>query len=509
MSSSLLPVTTMHNLTVAVGLLPSLLTNSSYAGGKVVTISTATPTDVTNASTAGVNDSRKGPPWELTIFSEEHLISTSVILGLMILCCIIGNCFVIAAVILERSLHNVANYLILSLAVADLMVAVLVMPLSVVSEISEVWFLHSEVCHMWISFDVLCCTASILHLVAIALDRYWAVTSLDYMRRRTARRILLMILAVWVVALSISIPPLFGWRDTENDPEKTGLCIISQDHGYTIFSTVGAFYLPMFIMICIYARIYTVARARIRKEKFLKNYKKNGATKSTPAAGGSRPTPETKQRREHISLAVTNRNEYSVVSNCNGCSPEKEHSDVHEDTGRHKKNGTSKSKKKSKDKEKNNSDVSGDNDSVEGGGGGGSGRGYTNGGVADDPMTVVMDNKAGGGQGDGAQRPCLPSSRHRDKLEQKRERKAARTLAIITSAFIICWLPFFILALIGPFIRDKVHIPPLVDSILLWLGYVNSLLNPIIYTIFSPEFRSAFQKILFGKYSRKARARSR
>ena len=89
----------------------------------------------------------------------------------MILCCIIGNCFVIAAVVLERSLHNVANYLILSLAVADLMVAVLVMPLSVVSEISQVWFLHSEVCDMWISFDVLCCTASILHLVAIAMDR--------------------------------------------------------------------------------------------------------------------------------------------------------------------------------------------------------------------------------------------------------------------------------------------------------------------------------------------------
>ncbi|KAK3791146.1 hypothetical protein RRG08_025002 [Elysia crispata] len=82
----------------------------------------------------------ESPNWSLTVYSQEHLILTSVILGLFVLCCIIGNCFVIAAVILERSLHNVANYLILSLAVADLMVAVLVMPLSVVSEISKVSF---------------------------------------------------------------------------------------------------------------------------------------------------------------------------------------------------------------------------------------------------------------------------------------------------------------------------------------------------------------------------------
>ncbi|GFR85945.1 5-hydroxytryptamine receptor [Elysia marginata] len=78
------------------------------------------------------------PNWSLTVYSQEHLILTSVILGLFILCCVIGNCFVIAAIILERSLHNVANYLILSLAVADLMVAVLVMPLSIVSVISKV-----------------------------------------------------------------------------------------------------------------------------------------------------------------------------------------------------------------------------------------------------------------------------------------------------------------------------------------------------------------------------------
>lgn len=48
-----------------------------------------------------------------------------------------GNVFVIAAILLERNLQNVANYLILSLAVADLLVAVLVMPLGAVYEVSN------------------------------------------------------------------------------------------------------------------------------------------------------------------------------------------------------------------------------------------------------------------------------------------------------------------------------------------------------------------------------------
>ncbi|CAH1102757.1 unnamed protein product [Psylliodes chrysocephalus] len=56
----------------------------------------------------------------------------SVVLGLMILVTVIGNVFVIAAILLERNLQNVANYLIVSLAVADLMVACLVMPLGAV-----------------------------------------------------------------------------------------------------------------------------------------------------------------------------------------------------------------------------------------------------------------------------------------------------------------------------------------------------------------------------------------
>jgi len=211
-----------------------------------------------------------------------HLLVTSVVLGTIILATIIGNVFVIAAIVLERNLRNVANYLIASLAVADLLVAALVMPLAAVNEVSSRWFLGREACDAFISFDVLCCTSSILHLVAISLDRYWAVTRVDYIHNRSARRILVMVAASWGISAVISIPPLFvgstggmvnitgAGNYTAVPPDDLEECLISQDWGYTVFSTVGAFYIPLLFMMIIYASIYRVARARIRKKQFLR-----------------------------------------------------------------------------------------------------------------------------------------------------------------------------------------------------------------------------------------------
>lgn len=94
----------------------------------------------------------------------------------------------------------------------------------------------------------------------------------------------------------------------------------------------------------------------------------------------------------------------------------------------------------------------------------------------------------------------------KDSADSKRERKAAKTLAIITGAFVICWLPFFIMAiLLSAYNPDGFN--KYVIAFFLWLGYFNSTLNPIIYTIFSPEFRHAFKRILCGRRSLRRRNR--
>jgi len=93
---------------------------------------------------------------------------------------------------------------------------------------------------------------------------------------------------------------------------------------------------------------------------------------------------------------------------------------------------------------------------------------------------------------DGPQPPQRPERR-----KMRRENKAAKTLGVIMGAFLCCWLPFFTWyiydALCGELCPET---PPVVVSVLFWIGYVNSALNPLIYALFNRDFRHAFQRTL-------------
>ncbi|RWS26759.1 hypothetical protein B4U80_07664 [Leptotrombidium deliense] len=91
------------------------------------------------------------------------------------------------------------------------------------------------------------------------------------------------------------------------------------------------------------------------------------------------------------------------------------------------------------------------------------------------------------------------NSQCRESIEAKRERKAAKILVIITVTFLICWIPFFFFAILLPLCGEYCNPGNSVLIFVLWLGWVNSTLNPIIYTVFSPEFRAAFERILLGR----------
>lgn len=183
----------------------------------------------------------------------------AVVLGAITLMTVIGNIFVICAIRMDRNLRTAQNYLVFSLAVADLMVSIFVMPLSAVQEVNGGWKLGAILCDIWTFADVMSCTASILHLLAIALDRYWAVTNIDYIQRRSANRILTILAFVWGVALTVSLAPLLGWKDP--DFEKRILentCMVSQDKAYQIFATFSTFYGPLVVILLLYWKIYQV-----------------------------------------------------------------------------------------------------------------------------------------------------------------------------------------------------------------------------------------------------------
>ncbi|XP_057666037.1 5-hydroxytryptamine receptor-like [Diorhabda carinulata] len=444
----------------------------------------------------------------------------SIVLGLMILVTVIGNVFVIAAILLERNLQNVANYLIVSLAVADLMVACLVMPLGAVYVISNNWIMGPELCDMWTSIDVLCSSASILHLVAIAVDRYWAVTNVDYIHTRNSYRIGVMIIIIWTIALVVSLSPQIPqFKDPDylfriNEKKQ---CLVSQDVKYQIFATSSTFYVPLLMIFILYWKIFQTARKRIRrrreinshnsnkphkdkldkvdssqvhksflsKRKFLR-FKKNPDKQSSAAEAlvntlmtmEGQSTTTTMELMEDTDDREKSITAPDVPKNLSLALTETQSTTTEQKT-------TAFTISKATDGQNNVYQTKAAN----------------NGSAADQSETI---SRAGTLSKELPSCPAsvdklLPSKKEKkESLEAKRERKAAKTLAIITGAFVMCWLPFFILALLLPLCGDACNISGYIMSFALWLGYFNSTLNPVIYTIFSPEFRQAFKRILCG-----------
>jgi len=146
-----------------------------------------------------------------------------------------------------RPLRGVQNFYIVSLAVADLAVAAVVMPFSAVNYVlAGRWTFGVVFCHVWLTADILTCTASILNLCAIALDRYRAIHDpIGYAQRRTVARVLITVGVVWSASVLISVPPLFGWntgRSTSLYDPETLSCQLTDDRGFVVYSASGSFY---------------------------------------------------------------------------------------------------------------------------------------------------------------------------------------------------------------------------------------------------------------------------
>lgn len=99
-------------------------------------------------------------------------IAVAILSSLLAIVIFIGNGLIIVSVCLVRKLRQPANYLIVSLALSDFLVAVIVLPLTIVYEILQEWVFGNTICNIHISVDVICCATSILNLVMISIDRY-------------------------------------------------------------------------------------------------------------------------------------------------------------------------------------------------------------------------------------------------------------------------------------------------------------------------------------------------
>ncbi|XP_014323768.1 5-hydroxytryptamine receptor 5A [Myotis lucifugus] len=188
------------------------------------------PGNLTTNLSLGTEDPRPRP-LRLSVLGAFVLT----LLGCLVAATFAWNALVLATIAHVRTFHRAPYNLVVSMAISDVLVATLVMPLSLAHELAgRRWRLGARLCQLWIACDVLCCTASIWSVMAIALDRYWSITRHLAYTRGTRRRVSnLMIALTWALSAAISLAPLlFGWGEIYSErarlvrrslPEQSGL----------------------------------------------------------------------------------------------------------------------------------------------------------------------------------------------------------------------------------------------------------------------------------------------
>ncbi|XP_078029671.1 trace amine-associated receptor 4-like [Epinephelus lanceolatus] len=173
-----------------------------------------------------------------------------------------GNLLVIISIIYFKQLHTPTNYLILSLAVADLLVGVVVLPFSTLLAVSSCWHLEGLLCKVRGCFDIFLCTCSILNLCFISIDRYYAVCQpLRYRTKITVHVIVIMILVSWTVSALNGI----GLTIRGLNEEQSNRCVLFQRlTSLGIMGTFFAYYLPGIVMFTIYLKIFMVSQRQVR-----------------------------------------------------------------------------------------------------------------------------------------------------------------------------------------------------------------------------------------------------
>ncbi|KAM6961591.1 dopamine receptor D4 related sequence [Tautogolabrus adspersus] len=398
-------------------------------------------------------DSPSGDP----LYDFNYL---ALVLGVpLILVIILGNILVCVSVLTEPSLKTATNYFIISLAVADLLLAVLVLPLYVYSEfLGGVWTLSTFTCDALMTMDVMLCTASILNLCAISVDRYIAVVvPLKYNRNQFSVRQLALIAATWLLSLGVASPVMFGLNQVHGrDPSVCRL----EDDRFVVYSSICSFFVPCPIMLFLYYWMFQGLRRWSGRSRSKAGHASRPALSLHLCVVPRRAKTMTAGSQEKVLYAAPDSLSPTSPSTVSTTTPtvtpvmEEQHD-----------------------------------------------RGPA---AESDPMTTQGDSVSDGvftermeGENSLMKRSAAKRRRRNKKSSRVsgRERKAMKVLPVVVGVFLVCWTPFFIVH-VTKVLCQSCDIGPTLISVVTWLGYVNSAVNPIIYTAFNAEFRHVFHKLL-------------
>ncbi|XP_053456672.1 histamine H1 receptor isoform X2 [Nycticebus coucang] len=435
------------------------------------------------------------------------------------------NLLVLYAVRSERKLHTVGNLYIVSLSVADLIVGAVVMPMNILYLLMSRWSLGRPLCLFWLSMDYVASTASIFSVFILCIDRYRSVQQpLRYLKYRTKTRASATILGAWFLSF-LWVIPILGWhRFMSNTSARRQDKCETDFYDVTWFKIMTAiinFYLPTLLMLWFYAKIYKAVRQhcqhrelingslpsfseiKLRPENPKVGAKKLGKEsfswevlkmKPKDAGGGPVPKPPSRDPKEMKSLASFSQEEdgdvakgditqMQIVEARDGdgyLAVTQGETQLEMDEQGLDTHGVS---------EISEDQVLGDSQSFS----------RTESDTPTGPAPRKGNLKSGSNTALDYikftwKRLRAHSREYVSGLQLNRERKAAKQLGFIMAAFILCWIPYFIFFMVIAFCENCCN--EQVHMFTIWLGYINSTLNPLIYPLCNENFKKTFKKIL-------------
>uniref|UniRef100_A0A8C0ILF9 Trace amine associated receptor 5 n=1 Tax=Chelonoidis abingdonii TaxID=106734 RepID=A0A8C0ILF9_CHEAB len=202
-------------------------------------------------------------------FGIQLAIYMSCAMGMLLT--VLGNLMVVIAVSHFNTLHTPTNFLLLSLALADLLLGIMVLPFSTIRSVESCWYFGDDFCRLHTFLDTVFCLTSIFHLCFISIDRHYAICDpLLYPTKFTIRMACVYIVIGWGVPMIYTFVLLYtnaieeGLGHFLQDMPCVGRCqlLFNKLWGWLNFPV---FFFPCLIMITLYVKIFIVANRQARQ----------------------------------------------------------------------------------------------------------------------------------------------------------------------------------------------------------------------------------------------------
>ncbi|XP_015116610.1 adenosine receptor A2b [Diachasma alloeum] len=179
-------------------------------------------------------------------------------------CAVVGNGLVITVFSRDKKLRRRTNYYIISLASADLLVGLFAIPFAVLASIGLPTNLYA--CLFTVSVLVVLCTISIFCLVAVSIDRYWAILyPMGYSRNVRTKTAIGIICVCWIAGTLVGFLPLLGWNSGIKKTDEKCIFVEVMDYNYLVFLYFATIIFPAFLIAAFYAHIYRVVIQQLQQ----------------------------------------------------------------------------------------------------------------------------------------------------------------------------------------------------------------------------------------------------